>query len=33
MVVWGGLTNGLENKQKAKDKGKDIPNWMQSSKE
>ena len=34
MVVWGGLTNSWEKeKQKAKEKGKDIPNWMQSSKE
>ena len=31
VVVWEGLTNSWEKKenQKAKDKGKDIPNWMQ----
>ena len=34
MVVWGGLTNSWEKeKQKAKEKRKDIPIWMQSSKE
>ena len=35
MVVWGGLTNTCEKKRKkkAKEKGKDIPIWMQSSKE
>ena len=38
MVVWGGLTNSWEEKRreekwKAKEKRKDIPNWIQSSKE
>ena len=34
MVVWGGLTNNWkEEKWKAKEKKKDIPIWMQSSKE
>ena len=35
MVVWGGLTNSWEKikMQKAKEKRKDIPIWMQSSKE
>ena len=34
MVVCGGLTNNWENeKLKAKEKKKDIPIWMQSSKE
>ena len=33
MAVWGGLTNSCENKWKAKEKRKDIPIWMQSSKE
>ena len=33
MVVWGGLTNSQEKKLKAKEKRKDIPIWMQSSKE
>ena len=33
VVVWGGLTNSWEEKGKAKEKGKDIPNWMQSSRE
>ena len=35
VVVWGRLTNRWkkEEKQKAKEKGKDIPNWMQSSRE
>ena len=33
MVVWGGLTNSWEEKVKAKEKRKDIPIWMQSSKE
>ena len=35
MVVWGGLNKSLrkEKKQKAKEKRKDIPIWMQSSKE
>ena len=36
MVVWGGLTNNWEKKRserKAKEKGKYIPIWMQSSKE
>ena len=29
MVVWGGLTNNCEKKRaKAKEKRKDIPNWM-----
>ena len=32
MIVWGGLTNNWEEKQKAKDKRKDIPIWIQSSK-
>ena len=26
MAVWGGLTNSQEEKQKAKETGKDIPN-------
>ena len=33
MAVWGGLTNSCEEKGKAKEKRKDIPIWMQSSKE
>ena len=35
MVVWGGLTQQLrkEEKVKTKEKRKDIPIWMQSSKE
>ena len=38
MAVWGGLTNSYEKKRreeksKAKEKSKDIPIWMQSSKE
>ena len=35
MVVWGGLTNSWkkEEKLKAKEKRKDIPSWMHSSKE
>ena len=33
MIVWGGLTNSCEEKQKAKEKKEDIPIWMQSSKE
>ena len=33
MAVLGGLTNSWEKKWKAKEKGKHIPNWMQSSKE
>ena len=33
VVVWGGLTNSCEKKRKAKEKSKDIPTWMQSSKE
>ena len=33
MVVWGGFTNSYEKKWKAKEKSKDIPIWMQSSKE
>ena len=35
MVVWRGLTNSCEKKkkQKAKEKRKNIPIWMQSSKE
>ena len=33
MAVWGGLTNSCEKKGKAKEKKKDIPSWMQSSKE
>ena len=33
MAVWGGLTNSCEEKRKAKEKRKDIPIWMQSSKE
>ena len=34
MVVWEGLTNIWEKeKLKAKEKRKDIPIWMQSSKE
>ena len=31
MVVWGGLTKSCEKKQKAEEKRKDIPIWMQSS--
>ena len=33
MAVWWGLTNSCEKKWKAKEKRKDIPIWMQSSKE
>ena len=34
VVAWGGLTNSWkEEKQKAKEKRKDRPNWMQSSRE
>ena len=33
MVVWGGLTNSCEEKWKAKEKRKDTPIGMQSSKE
>ena len=33
MIVWGGLTTSCEKKWKAKEKRKDIPIWMQSSKE
>ena len=33
MVVWGGLTNSWEEKRKAKEKGQDTLNWMQSLKE
>ena len=35
MAVWGGPTNGCEKKrgEKAKEIRKDIPIWMQSSKE
>ena len=33
MAVWGGLTNSYEKKWKTKEKRKDIPIWMQSSKE
>ena len=33
IIVWGCLTNSWEEKQKAKEKGKDICIWMQSSKE
>ena len=34
MPVWGGLTNAVKKeKRKAKEKRKDIPIWMQSSKE
>ena len=32
MAVWAGLTNGCKIR-KAKEKRKDIPIWMQSSKE
>ena len=28
VVVWGGFTKSWEKKQKARDKGKDISNWM-----
>ena len=31
MAFWGGLTNSCEEKQKAKEKRKDISIWMQSS--
>jgi len=33
MAIWGGLTNSCEKKRKAKEKRKDIPILMQSSKE
>ena len=33
MAVWRGPTNSCKEKQKAKEKRKDIPIWMQSSKE
>ena len=35
MAVWGGLTNRCEKKRskKANEKMKDIPIWMQSSKD
>ena len=33
MVVWQGLINSWEKKLKAKEKNKNIPIWMQSSKE
>ena len=33
MVVWGDLTNSWEKKRKAEEKGKDMPIWMDSSKE
>ena len=33
MAVWGGLTNSCEKKWKAKEKRKEIPIWMQNSKE
>ena len=33
IALWGGLTNSCEEKLKTKEKGKDIPIWMQSSKE
>jgi len=35
MAVWGGLTDSCEKKGKgkAKEKKKDIPIWMQGSKE
>ena len=35
MIVWGGLTNSWkkEERWKVKEEGKDILNWMQSSKE
>ena len=35
MVIWGGLKNSWEKEEKwkAKEKRKDIPIWMQSSKE
>ena len=33
MVVWRGLINGWEKKWKAKEKRKDTPIWMQSSKD
>ena len=29
VVVWGGLTNSLEEKWEAKEKGEDTLNWMQ----
>ena len=32
-VVWGGLTNSCGQKRKAKEESKDIPIWMQNSKE
>ena len=32
-VVWEGLTNIWEEKLKAKKKRKDVPIWMQSSRE
>ena len=33
MVVWGGLTNSWEKKRHERQRRKDIPIWMQSSKE
>ena len=33
VFVWGCFTNSWEEKQKAKEKGQDIPIWTQSSKE
>ena len=33
VIIWGGLTNSWEEKWKAKEKRKDIPIWMQSSKD
>ena len=33
MVVWGSVTNSWEKLSKAKEKRKDRPNWMQSSRE
>ena len=35
MIVWGGLINSWEKeeKQQAKEKGKDIPNGMQTFRE
>ena len=33
MVAWGGLKNSWEKKRSKKQRRKDIPIWMQSSKE
>ena len=33
VVAWGGPKNSWEKKRRAKEEGKDIPIWMQSSRE